>query len=64
MSYIYHGTMQDVIDYAELIKLQAGYYSKPKKVVCSRKSKYSVAKKSNSYSLFREALYGLKGGFS
>ena len=47
MSYIYHGTMQDVIDYAELIKLQAGYYSKPQKVVCSRKSKYSVAKKSN-----------------
>lgn len=54
MSYIYHGTMQDVIDYAELIKLQAGYYSKPQKVVCSRKSKYSVAKKSNRKVLRRK----------
>lgn len=54
MSYIYHGTMQDVIDYAELIKLKAGYYSKPQKVVCSRKSKYSVAKKSNRKVLRRK----------
>ena len=54
MSYIYHGTMQDVIDYAELIKLQSRYYSKPKKDVCSRKSKNRLAKKSNRKDLTRK----------
>lgn len=56
MSYIYHGTLQDVIDYAELIKLQSGYYSKPKKVVYSRKSKCKSAEKSNRKILKRKLM--------
>ena len=54
MGYINHGTLQDVIDYAKLIKLQAEYCSKPQKVVCSRKSKCKSANKANKIILKRK----------
>ena len=56
MGYINHGTLQDVIDYAKLIKLQVEYCSKPQKVVCSRKSKCKSANKANKIILKRKMM--------
>lgn len=56
MSYIHHGTMQDVIDYVELIKLQASYCSSPKKVVSSRKKNYKIANRNNKKILKRKII--------
>lgn len=54
MGYIQHGTMQDVIDYVELIKFQAKSCSEPKKIISARKPNYKIANKNNKKILRRK----------